>query len=107
MKSVSTRLPISPLSQSAIIDESGNYLYVNNIFTQLFGYTLEDIPTEKDWFSLAFPDISEREEVECSYGKTISSHSVTGEVWPCVFPVRCKDGTVCQINFFRVYPSEW
>lgn len=85
----------------AIIDKSGNYLYVNNIFTQLFGYSLEDIPTENDWFSLAFPDISMREEAKLIW-KSDFTHSVTGEVWSYVFPVRCKDGTVCQINFFQV-----
>ena len=53
---------LSPFPIS-IIDNLGNYLYLNNIFTQLFGYTLEDIPTEKNWFSMAFPDISERKEV--------------------------------------------
>ena len=46
----------------SIIDNSGNFLYVNKKFTQLFGYTLEDIPTEKDWFGMAFPDSSDRME---------------------------------------------
>ena len=57
----------------------GNYLYVNNIFTQLFGYTLEDIPTEEDWFSMAFPDISERKEVMLIW-KNDPAHSITDEV---------------------------
>jgi PAS domain S-box-containing protein len=84
----------------SIIDESGNYLYVNTIFTKLFGYTLEDIPMGKDWFSRAFPDISERREAILTWKKDLAQ-SITGEVRPCVFPVTCKDGTVRQINFFR------
>ena len=74
---------LSPLP-IAIISESGNYLYVNNIFSQLFGYTLKDIPTEKDWFSLAFPDIYEREEARLMW-ETDFVHSVTQEPDPVCF----------------------
>jgi PAS domain S-box-containing protein len=84
----------------SIIEDSGNYLYVNTKFTQLFGYTLQDIPTGKDWFTLAFPDVSERKEAMLRWKKDLAQ-SITGEAGPCVFPVTCKDGTVRQINFFR------
>ncbi len=84
----------------SIIDKSGNYLYMNTVFTHLFGYTLEDIPTVKDWFSMAFPDIYQRKEAMLTWKKDLA-HSITGEVRPCVFPVTCKDGTIRQINFFR------
>lgn len=90
---------LSPFPIS-IIDNRGNYLYVNNIFTQLFGYTLEDIPTEEDWFSRAFPDISVRNEVILVW-KNDHSHSITDEGRPAVFPVTCKDSAVRQIKFFR------
>jgi PAS domain S-box-containing protein len=87
-------LPIS------IIDDSGNNLYVNKMFTQIFGYTLDDIPTEEDWFSLAFPEITVREEAILTW-KEDRAHAVTGDAKPCLFPVTCKDRTVRQINFFR------
>ncbi|MCK9591549.1 MAG: PAS domain S-box protein [Methanoregula sp.] len=84
----------------SIIDGSGHYLYINKIFTQLFGYTLDDIPTEKDWLSMAFPDISLRKEAMLTWEKD-PAQSIAHEVSPCVFPVACKDGTVCHINFLR------
>lgn len=84
----------------SIIDHSGNYLYMNKKFTQLFGYVLEDIPTENDWFTLAFPNISERTEAVQTL-KDDAGHAINGEVRPCIFPVMCKDGTVRQVNFFR------
>lgn len=84
----------------SIIDALGNYLYVNKIFTQLFGYKIEDIPTEKDWFQVAFPEISERKEAMLNRGED-PAQSITGVVSSCVFPVTCKDGTVRPINFFR------
>lgn len=84
----------------SIIDGSGKFLYVNKKFIQLFGYTLEDIPTENDWFSMAFPNIPERMEAMHSL-KDDFGNAITDGGRPYVFPVRCKDGTVRQINFFR------
>jgi PAS domain S-box-containing protein len=45
----------SPLGV-AIIGEDGTYKYVNPKFIQMFGYTLKDIPTGRDWFALAYPE---------------------------------------------------
>lgn len=86
----------------SIIDGSGNYLYMNNTFTQLFGYTLEDIPMEKDWFQKAFPDIdeSDRQEMMLTW-KLDPADPTTHDVGSHVFPITCKDGTIRQIKIFR------
>ncbi len=84
----------------SIIDESGKFLYVNTLFTRLFGYAFEEIPTEKDWFSKAFPDSSEREVIVHTM-RADPAQSKYGEVRSGVFPVTCKDGTVRPVNFFR------
>mgnify|MGYP002475847758 CR=1 FL=1 len=84
----------------SIIDRSGNTLYVNNAFTGLFGYTREDIPTEKEWFEKAFPDSSESECQDIMVAlKQDLAGSVSHNAEPSVFPVTCKDGTVRQIHF--------
>ncbi len=54
-------IDFSPLA-AAIIDSYGRYTYINRAFTDLFGYTLEDIPTGKNWFRLAFPNDPQRRE---------------------------------------------
>jgi PAS domain-containing protein len=41
-----TDLSLLPIS---IQETNGRYLYVNRKFTELFGYTLDDIPTTEDW----------------------------------------------------------
>ena len=91
---------LSPFPIS-IIDDSGNYRFVNKMFTQLFGYTLAEIQTGKDWVLTAFPDSTERSKAMLT-GKNDLAHSTTGKVSPSMFPVTCKDGTVLQINFFPV-----
>jgi PAS domain S-box-containing protein len=86
----------------SIIDRSGNNLYVNNAFTRLFGYTREDIPTEKDWFEKAFPDISEsqRQDIMCTV-KQDPEGSIPHDPGLSIFPVMGKDGFIRQISFFR------
>lgn len=46
-----------------LLDQSGQYFYVNPAFTRITGYTLEDIPVGRLWFQKAFPDEAYRKEV--------------------------------------------
>jgi PAS domain S-box-containing protein len=82
----------------SIIDASGNYRYLNKKFKQLFGYTMEDIPTEKDWFIRAFPDSNERNNA-IRAGKQGCRPEEWNDVRPLLFPVTAKDGIVRQIYF--------
>ena len=90
-----TELSPFPLS---LIDSLGNYRYLNKKFEQLFGYTITDIPTGKDWFLKAFPDSTERTNAIQTW-KHERGHAEWGLVRPRLFPVTCKDGTVRQIHF--------
>jgi len=82
----------------SIIDRSGNYQYLNKKFTNLFGYTLNDIPAGTDWFSKAFPDNTLRMNAIRTWKLGRWHEDRIGER-PLLFPVTCKDGTVRQINF--------
>ncbi len=84
----------------SIIDDSGHFLYINKKFTQLFGYSLEDISTERDWISLAFPDTLDHPE-EANTMKDDFGQHVTGDAGSNVFPVTCKEGNVRQVIFFQ------
>lgn len=44
-------------------DVDGKVEYINKKFTELFGYTLDDIPTIEHWYRLAYPDEAFRHEV--------------------------------------------
>ncbi|HEK85848.1 MAG: sensor histidine kinase [Candidatus Saccharicenans sp.] len=46
-----------------LIDSSGRWLLANPAFTELTGYSLEDIPEGKSWFEKAFPDSETREKI--------------------------------------------
>ncbi len=87
----------SPLGV-AIIGEDGAYRYVNPKFIQMFGYTLEDIPSGRDWFAQAYPDPAYRQQVIAIWLKDLEDFQV-GEARPRTFTVTCKDGSQKIINF--------
>jgi diguanylate cyclase (GGDEF)-like protein/PAS domain S-box-containing protein len=77
-----------------LIDKEGGYLYINDAFTAITGYTLNDIPTGKDWFLKAFPDQVYREEVIKVWKKDLARRALDR-----VFSVVCKSGAVKELEF--------
>jgi len=90
-----TELSPFPIS---IIDSAGNNKYVNKKFEQLFGYTLDDIPTGKDWLQKAFPDLTERMKAINTW-KQGRGQEAWNEGKSPLFPVTCKDGKIRQIHY--------
>jgi len=90
----------SPLGV-AIIGEDGEYKYINPKFVEIFGYTLEDIPTGRDWFARAYPDPVYRQEVITTWLQDLEEFQV-GEARPRTFTVTCQDGSPKIINFRSV-----
>lgn len=82
----------------ALIDKKGRYKYINPRFTKLFGYTLDDVSTGKEWFKRAYPDDVYRREVMKAW---LEDQKQIG-VWksrPRFYRVRCKDGSSKDIHF--------
>ncbi|MDD3112458.1 MAG: PAS domain S-box protein, partial [Methanofollis liminatans] len=76
---------------AALIDAGGRYTLLNRRFTDLFGYTLEDIPTGTEWFNRAFPDEQKRREAIAAWHSDLEG-AARGEAGPRTFLVRCRDG---------------
>jgi PAS domain S-box-containing protein len=93
----------SPLGV-ALIDARGRYLYVNPKFTQMFGYTLADIPSGRVWFEKAFPDPAYRRTAVSSWFEDIDQRKV-GDSHPRILKVTCNDGTRKTIRFRSVTQS--
>jgi PAS domain S-box-containing protein len=87
----------SPFGVS-IIKQDGRYQYLNPKFVEMFGYTLEDIPTGREWFNKAFPDPEYRSRVISTW-QTDAKLSKRGEVRPLTYTVTCKDGSEKIIQF--------
>ena len=96
-----TRVPIGLTA----LDNKGRYEYVNPKFIEIFGYTLEDTPTGKDWFEKAYPDPEYRRKVVASWREDLGGAKAT-KVRSWVFTVTCKDGSTKEILFERVASTD-
>jgi diguanylate cyclase (GGDEF)-like protein/PAS domain S-box-containing protein len=78
----------------ALIDKDGRYLYINAEFTNITGYTLEDVATGNDWFNLAYPNPKYRRKVIEIWKKDLGHKAFNR-----VFRMVCKGGAVKEIEF--------
>ena len=78
----------------ALIDKDGNYLFLNPEFTNITGYSINDIPTERDWFKKAYPDLEYRHMVTDHWKREIVQKDADR-----TFSVMCKNGDVKEIYF--------
>lgn len=68
--------------------------YMNPEFRSLFGYTLEDIPTVKHWWPLAYPDTGYRQKISDDWNKKVENAIVRQSSLESIeTDVICKDGT--------------
>jgi len=77
-----------------LVDSDDSCLYVNGAFTEITGYTLDDIPTGRAWFRKAYPDEAYRKGVIGAWKKDLAEGEVTR-----TFRVCCKDQTLKEVEF--------
>jgi len=81
---------------------------VNLKFTELFGYTIEDMPDEAHWWPLAYPDEEYREALKAEWQerirKAVSRHQ--HQIEPMEAVVQCKDGSKRHIEFHFAFLAE-
>lgn len=70
-----------------LLDQAGQYFYVNPEFTRITGYTLEDIPSGRQWFQKAFPEEVYRKKVVNAWMD--DGPGIDREM---TFSVCCRDG---------------
>ena len=78
----------------AVLDREGRVLHLTPSFTQLLGYTREDLPHIEAWWPLAYPDPAYRQEIRAIWDRDLAqslaggSNLHSGEAL-----VRRKDGS--------------
>jgi PAS domain S-box-containing protein len=77
-----------------LIDKNGDYLYVNEEFVNITGYTLKDVPDGQHWFNRVYPDKKYRKEAINAWKSDITKKGVTQ-----IFTIRCKDGKRKEVEF--------
>ena len=80
-------------------DESGGVEYINRKVTELFGYTLEDLPTVESWYEAAYPDEAYRSAVMNAWAGAIDAAKRSGKPIPGFeATIVCKDGTRREVS---------
>jgi PAS domain S-box-containing protein len=73
---------------------------LNQKFTELFGYTIQDVPDEDSWWPLAYPNKTYCEAIKTKWRirvkRALAEHK---DIEPMETSVRCKDGSSRQIEF--------
>ena len=95
-------LSISAPFGMSIMTPDMNFEYLNPKFTEIFGYTIEDLPHKQAWLEKAYPDTEYRNQVFSVWKKDSTDESRKAEKKPRVFSVRCKDGQDKKIRFTAV-----
>ena len=86
----------------SVMGSDGQFHYFNPKFTEIFGYTLDDLPDKKTWFEKAYPDEKYRRKVVAVWEADSVGDVTPGEVPPRVFTVRCKNHKDKIIQFRAV-----
>jgi len=76
--------------------------YLNPKFTEVFGYTLEDLPNMRTWLEKAITDETYRKTVFDILNDRDANPLENGEEGELVFTVTCKDGQVKIVDFNEV-----
>jgi PAS domain S-box-containing protein len=72
----------------------GNINFLNETFTKLFGYIIEDVPNLDVYFKKIYPDKNYREEVEVVWSESVEEgRRNQGRIRPNEVVMTCKDGT--------------
>lgn len=83
-----------------LVDKDGTNKYINPKFREIFGYDLNEIPNEREWFHKAFSNPEYRNEAK----KWIDNFkgAKVGEKKSRTFKVTCNDGQEKIIDFTPV-----
>lgn len=77
-----------------LVGADGAILSQNVRFEQLFGYTIDDMPTIAAWWSLACPDPAYRTTALARWNAAVEHAAETGgEIDAGEYRMRCKDGS--------------
>lgn len=84
-----TMLPVA----LGVVNKDGVISEFNARFTEVLGYTIDDIPTIKEWWERAYPDEAYRRWVLDTWGKAVDKAAKEGtDIEPIEYKVTCKNG---------------
>ncbi len=93
-------ISFSPVAMLVASGSEERVDFVNDRFTELFGYTVEEMPDVMHWWPLAYPDVAYRETVKMQWeARTKSAVNTRCQIEPMEAMVTCKDGSHRYVEF--------
>ena len=90
----------SPVAMAVLRGTLEKVEYVNRRFTELFGYSIEDMPDAGHWWPLAYPDEEYRKEVFDEWNRRLKeTFSNKSRFEPMETIVTCRDGSRIAVEF--------
>lgn len=90
----------SPVAMLVIRGADHRSELVNDKFTEVFGYTLEDVPDESHWWLLAYPNEEYRGAIQSEWQESVKrALRQQADIGHMEASVRCKDGSTRRIEF--------
>jgi len=79
--------------------------YFNPRFTEIFGYTLDEITTKEDWFAKIYPNAKYRKKIKAFWKKQLFDTPVPGHIVEGEVTAHSKDGMEKIVYLRSVYMS--
>lgn len=99
-ESIRLIIDASPVAGVVSSGTDERVLFINRKFTDLFGYTLGDMPDVEHWWPLAYPDEEYRRSIREAWKARIEKAvREKREIEPMEARVSCKDGSERYIEF--------
>lgn len=92
-------LDSAPLAILLTIGTEEKVEFINSRFTEIFGYTIEDIPDVAHWWPLAYPDPKYRQKIKQIWTNRVKKAVQNQtEIEPVEAEVTCKDRTIRTVE---------
>lgn len=83
----------------ALLDSQWNTIYLNDKFTDVYGYTLSDVPSLDKWWQVAYPDDGNRDKMLDQWDGAVKNAELNGvPISPIENFIRCKNGSMKEIK---------
>ncbi len=87
----------APIPQ-ALLSLHSSHLSLNAQFTQVLGYTHEDLPSLEAWWQQAYPDPVYRAQAQSLWARAIEKSAALGQnTLPGQYRLRCKNGEYREV----------
>ncbi len=87
----------------SLMNADQRFEYLNPRFTEIFGYTLEEMPTKEAWFAKIYPDPTYRKKIHTFWKIQLYDEPVPGRIVEGEVTARSKNGTEKIVYLRSVY----